>query len=98
MVKPLALANAHALSRTTQPLKRMVVDGRPPATRGDHRADAGRHYSVAGGQSPGGDADRARSVSLLQPPRLVSAAVVHRAGRGVVPVAAADPPHRADRV
>ena len=41
---------------------------------------AGDH-PVAGGKPAGGDPDRARSVSLLQPPRDVSAAVLHRADR-----------------
>src|ERR1700682_2680277 len=76
----------------------MVVDGGPSATGGGYRADAGRPYSVAGGQSAGGDTDRARSVSLLQPPRHVSAAVVYRADLRVVPVAAADQALRADRI
>src|SRR5258708_19368346 len=76
----------------------MVVDGGPPAACGDHRADAGRHYSVAGGQPAGGDADWPRSISLLQPPRLVSAAVLHRADLRVVPVAATDQALPADRI
>src|SRR5712691_1861353 len=98
MGKPSADGNAHALSWTTQPPQRVVVDCRPPAARGDYRADAGRHYSVARGQSAGGNKDRARSVSLLQPPRIFSAAVLYGADRGVVPVATADPPFGADRV
>src|SRR5450756_145480 len=76
----------------------MVVDGGPPAAGGGYRADAGRHYSVAGGQSAGGDTDRARSVSLLQPPRHVSAAVLYRADLRIVPVAAADQALGADRI
>src|SRR5260370_14821939 len=76
----------------------MVVDRGSPAARGDHRADARRHYLITRGQSAGGDADRARTLSLLQSSRAVSAALLHRADRRVVPVAAPAPPHRADRV
>src|ERR1700690_3954755 len=94
----LRLWTAHAFPRTTHPAFRMVVDRGPPATRGDHRADAGRDHPFARGEPAGGDQDRARSVSFLQPPCAVSAAVLHRDDRGVVPVAAADSPYRADRV
>src|SRR5450756_520788 len=94
----LAFGTAHDLPRRTQSPERVVVDGRPPAARGDHRAGPGRHHPVAGGESAGGDPDRARSLPLLQPPHPVPAAFLHRDDRGVVPVTAADPPQRADRV
>src|SRR5665213_50094 len=59
-----AQGNADDLPRTTHPVQRMVVDGRPPAACGDCRADAGRDHPVAGGEPRSGDADRARSVPL----------------------------------
>src|SRR5664279_6636774 len=74
-----SVGNAHDLPRRTQSPERMVVDGGPPAARGDHRADLGRHHSVAGGEPAGGNPDRARSLPLLQPPRPVPAAVLYRA-------------------
>src|ERR1700685_2336444 len=64
-IRFLGPGTVHALPRRTQPLVRLVVDGRPPATRGDHRADAVRRHSVAGGKSSGCDPDRARPVPLL---------------------------------
>ena len=73
----------------------MVVDRGQAAACRDIGADAGRRHPVAGGEPAGGDADRARSLPFLQPPRDVPAAVLHGADRGVVHVAEGDPPQRA---
>src|SRR5882724_3163983 len=76
----------------------MVVDRRPSAARGDHRADLERSGAVAGGQPAGRGADRARSLSFLRPPRPVPATVLPGHDRRLLHVAAADPAQRADRV
>src|SRR5215470_2289765 len=89
---------AHALPRRTQSAVGLVVDGRPSDAGGDPGADAERRRAVAGGEPAGCGADRARSVPFLQPSRDVPAAVDLRPDRRLLHVAAADPPHRADRV
>src|SRR5579872_2538316 len=49
-----SLGTVHALPRTAQSSKRVVVDGRPASIGGDPCADFGRRHPVAGGKPASG--------------------------------------------